>query len=315
MNEQVFQWGHSRRYNSYSEYFKKSFGQRVQKVAVDAGFTCPNRDGTKGIGGCTYCDNDSFNPSYCHPAKSVAQQISEGIEFHSRRYRRAKDFLAYFQPYSNTYASVERLKQLYSEALAVDGVIGLVIGTRPDCVNDEILDYIAMLSQSHYVILEYGLESCYDKTLNRINRGHSWAESVDTIKKSAQLRIKVGAHLIFGLPGESREEMLAEAAIVSELPLDNIKFHQLQIIKGTRMADEYLSSPESFQFFSMEDYLDFMIQFIERLSPSIVIERFAGEVPPRFLVSSPWSNLRNDEFNRLLEQKLEEKNTWQGRLF
>jgi uncharacterized protein len=315
MDEHVFQWGHSRRYNSYSEYFKKAFGQRVQKVAVDAGFTCPNRDGTKGVGGCTYCDNDSFNPSYCQPAKSIGQQISEGIEFHSRRYRRAKEFLAYFQPYSNTYAPIERLKQLYSEALAVEGVIGLVIGTRPDCVNDEILDYIATLSQSHYVILEYGLESCYDSTLARINRGHSWAESVSAIEKSAQRGIKVGAHLIFGLPGESREEMMAEAAMVSALPLDNIKFHQLQIIKGTRMAREYLATPASFQLFKMDEYLDFMIQFIERLNPSFVIERFAGEVPPRFLVSAPWSNLRNDEFNRLLEQKLEERNTWQGRLY
>lgn len=315
MNEQIFPWGHSRRYHSYSEYFKKTFGQRVQKVAVDAGFTCPNRDGTRGVGGCTYCDNDSFNPSYCHPTKSVAQQIAEGVEFHSRRYRRAKDFLAYFQPYSNTYASVDRLKQLYSEALAVEGVVGLVIGTRPDCVNDEILDYIATLSQSHYVILEYGLESCYDKTLQRINRGHTWAESVAAIEKSAARGIKVGAHLIFGLPGETREEMLAEAAMVSALPLDNIKFHQLQIIKGTRMADEYLADPNSFQLFKMEEYLDFMIQFIERLNPAIVIERFAGEVPPRFLVSAPWSNLRNDEFNRLLEKMLEEQNTWQGRLF
>ncbi len=315
MDEHVFQWGHSRRYNSYSEYFKKAFGQRVQKVAVDAGFTCPNRDGTKGVGGCTYCDNDSFNPSYCQPTKSVAQQISEGVEFHSRRYRRAKDFLAYFQPYSNTYAPLEQLKQLYSEALAVEGVIGLVIGTRPDCVNDEILDYIATLSQTHYVILEYGLESCYDTTLRRINRGHSWDESVSAIEKSAQRGIKTGAHLIFGLPGESREEMLAEAAMVSALPLDNIKFHQLQIIKGTRMAEEYLATPDSFQLFKMEEYLDFMIQFIEQLNPSFVIERFAGEVPPRFLVSAPWSNLRNDEFNRLLEQKLEERNTWQGRLY
>lgn len=315
MDEHVFQWGHSRRYNSYSEYFKKAFGQRVQKVAVDAGFTCPNRDGTKGIGGCTYCDNDSFNPSYCHPTKSITLQISEGIEFHSRRYRRAKDFLAYFQPYSNTYASIDRLKQLYSEALAVEGVIGLVIGTRPDCVNDEILDYVATISQTHYVILEYGLESCYDTTLQRINRGHSWAESVSAIERSAQRGIKIGAHLIFGLPGESREEMLAEAAMVSALPLDNIKFHQLQIIKGTRMADEYLINPASFQLFKMDEYLDFMIQFIEQLNPSFVIERFAGEVPPRFLVSAPWSNLRNDEFNRLLEQKLEERDTWQGRLF
>lgn len=315
MNEQIFQWGHKRRYNSYSEYFKQSFGERVQKVAVDAGFTCPNRDGSKGRGGCTYCDNDSFNPSYCRPEKSITQQIVEGIEFHSRRYRRANRFLAYFQPYSNTFAPVDRLKSLYGEALQVPGVVGLVIGSRPDCVGDEVLDYIAELSRSYYVILELGLESCYDQTLQKINRGHGWAESEDAIRRAASRGIKVGAHLIFGLPGESREQMLAEAAIISALPLDNIKFHQLQIIKGTRMASEYQAHPEAFDLFSMEDYLAFMIRFLERLNPAIVVERFAGEVPPRFLVSAPWANLRNDAFNRLLEQRLEEMNSWQGRLY
>ncbi|MDP4289679.1 MAG: TIGR01212 family radical SAM protein [Bacteroidota bacterium] len=315
MNEQIFPWRHKRRYNSYSEYFKQSFGERVQKVAIDAGFTCPNRDGTKGMGGCTYCNNDSFNPSYCQPNKSITLQIKEGIEFHSRRYRRAKDFLAYFQPYSNTYAPLEKLKSIYDEALRFPGIMGLVIGTRPDCVNDEILDYIAEVSRSYYVILELGLESCYDKTLRRINRGHTWAESEDAIRRAASRGIKVGAHIIFGLPGESREEMLKEADIISALPLTNIKFHQLQIIKKTRMAAEYLDNPESFNLFTMEDYLSFMVRFLEKLNPSIVVERFAGEVPPRFLVSAPWSNLRNDAFNRLLEKKLEDYDTWQGRLF
>lgn len=315
MNEHIFPWGHNRRYNSYSDYFKQSFGERVQKVAVDAGFTCPNRDGSKGRGGCTYCDNDSFNPSYCQPEKSITLQIEEGIEFHSRRYRKAKSFLAYFQPYSNTYAPVDRLKCLYGEALQIPGVVGLVIGSRPDCVDDEILDYIAELSRSYYVILELGLESCYDKTLQKINRGHGWAESVEAIHRAASRGIKVGAHMIFGLPGESRDEMMAEAEIISDLPLDNIKFHQLQIIKGTQMAADYLEHPESFNLFSMDDYLAFMIRFLERLNPAIVVERFAGEVPPRFLVSAPWSNLRNDEFNRLLENRLEKLDTWQGRLY
>ena len=315
MNDSAFPWGHARRYNSYSEYFKRLLGERVQKVAVDAGFTCPNRDGTKGRGGCTYCDNDSFNPSYCQPEKSITLQIGEGIEFHSRRYKRAKSFLAYFQPYSNTYASLDKLKSLYGEALQYPGIVGLVIGSRPDCVNDDILDYIAELSRSYYVILELGLESCYDKTLQKINRGHSWAESEDAIQRAASRGIKVGAHMIFGLPGESREEMLAEADIISALPLDNIKFHQLQIIKKTRMALDYIEHPESFNLFTMEDYLTFMVSFLEKLNPAFVVERFAGEVPPRFLVSAPWSNLRNDAFNRLLEKRLEELNTWQGRLY
>jgi len=315
MNEHNFPWGHDRRYNSYSEYFKRTLGERVQKVAVDAGFTCPNRDGSKGRGGCTYCDNDSFNPSYCQPSKSISLQIEEGIEFHSRRYKRAKSFLAYFQPYSNTYAPIDKLKSLYSEALGIPGVIGLVIGSRPDCVDDDILDYIAELSQKYYVILELGLESCYDKTLQRINRGHDWATSEDAIRRASSRGIKVGAHMIFGLPGETREEMLAEAEIISALPLDNIKFHQLQIIKKTRMAVEYLEHPEQFNLFSMEDYLEFMVRFLEKLNPAFVVERFAGEVPPRFLVSAPWSNLRNDAFNRLLEKRLEEQNIWQGRSF
>ena len=315
MNDPVFLWGHARRYNSYSEYFKRSLGERVQKVTVDAGFTCPNRDGSKGRGGCTYCDNDSFNPSYCQPEKSITLQIEEGIEFHSRRYKRAKSFLAYFQPYSNTYASVDKLKSLYDEALRYPGIVGLVIGSRPDCVNDEILDYIAELSHSYYVILELGLESCYDRTLQKINRGHGWAESEDAIHRAAARGIKVGAHMIFGLPGESREEMLAEAEIISALPLDNIKFHQLQIIKKTRMAADYLDHPASFNLFTMEDYLAFMVSFLERLNPAFVVERFAGEVPPRYLVSAPWSNLRNDAFNKLLEKRLEELDTWQGRLY
>ena len=315
MIEHAFPWGHNKRYNSYSEYFKRTLGERVQKVAVDAGFTCPNRDGTKGRGGCTYCDNDSFNPSYCQPEKSITLQIEEGIEFHSRRYKRAKSFLAYFQPYSNTYASVDKLKTLYGEALQYPGIVGLVIGSRPDCVNDDILDYLAELSRSYYVILELGLESCYDKTLQKINRGHSWAESEDAIQRAASREIKVGAHMIFGLPGESREEMLAEAEIISALPLDNIKFHQLQIIKNTKMANDFLGHPESFNLFSMEDYLPFIVGFLEKLNPAFVVERFAGEVPPRFLVSAPWSNLRNDDFNRLLEKRLEDLNTWQGRLY
>lgn len=315
MPEQHLYWNHTRRYNSYSEYFKNQFGTRVQKVTLDAGFTCPNRDGSKGTGGCTYCNNDAFNPSYCQPHKSITQQISEGIEFHQKRYRRAKNFLAYFQAYSNTYDSLQSLKSRYDEALQFPGVSGLVIGTRPDCIDDEKLEYFARLAEKYYVIIEYGIESCYNRTLDSINRGHTYKETAEAIIQTAKYGIHTGAHLIFGLPGETREEMLSEAEIVSELPLDTIKFHQLQIIKGTVMEKQYQKNPKLFKLFSMEEYIDFIIRFIEKLNPKFVIERFTGEAPPRFQAGSVWGGLRSDEVQILIEKEMEERNTWQGRLY
>jgi hypothetical protein len=309
-----YPWGHSRRFNSYTEYFKKRFGGRVQKLAIDAGFTCPNRDGTAGLGGCTYCDNNAFNPSYCSPEKSLSLQIEEGIQFHSKRYRRATQSLAYFQPYSNTYASVDKLRSLYEEALSFPDVIGLVIGTRPDCVNEQILDFIAELSSRVYVIVEYGIESCYDKTLVRINRGHDFAKTVWAIEESAKRNILTGGHMIIGLPDESREDILKEAEILSAFPLHTIKFHQLQIIKGTAMAKEFAQNPESFTIFEMEDYLLLMKEFIERLNPAFVIERIAGEVPPRFHANVSW-DLRYDLILYRFEQLLEQHDTWQGKLY
>lgn len=311
----LFPWNHSRRYNSYSEYFKKQFGTRVQKVTIDAGFTCPNRDGSIAIGGCTYCNNDAFNPSYCQPHKSVSLQLSEGIEFHQVRYRRSKNYLAYFQAYSNTYAEIEHLKKLYNEALSFEGVIGLVIGTRPDCIDDEKLEYFARLAEKHYIIIEYGVESCYNRTLERINRGHTYEQSVEAIQKTAAYGIHTGAHFIFGLPGETRDEMLAEARIVSELPLSTIKFHQLQIIKGTAMEKEFKLHPAQFNLFSLDEYLDFIVSFSELLNPAFVIERFTGEAPPRFQAGAVWGGLRSDEVQILIEKAMESRNTWQGKLY
>lgn len=312
---QKYPWGNDRRFNSCSGYFRKLFGSRVQKVSVDAGFTCPNRDGKKGTGGCTYCNNDAFNPSYCIPEKSIRQQIEEGIAFHRRRYRKANSYLVYFQAYSNTYAPVQRLRELYGEALAVPGIKGLVIGTRPDCVDDEKLEYIKELSAHHYIAVEYGLESCYDKTLERINRGHSFREAVEVVEATARKGIHTGAHFIFGLPGESRSEMMAEADIISKLPLTTVKFHQLQIIRGTEMEREYLENPEDFHLFSFGEYLDFFVSFLERLNPAIVVERFTGEAPPRYLISSLWGMKRTEQIVGLVEKKLEELDTWQGRLY
>ncbi len=314
-SENIFPWNHQRRFNSYAEHFRKEFGRRVQKVTIDAGFTCPNRDGTKSTGGCTYCDNDAFNPSYCQPHKSIEQQITEGIEFHRVRYRRATHFLAYFQAFSNTYASLDELKKLYNEALAVPGVIGLVIGTRPDCIDDEKLEYFADLAKKYHIIIEYGIESCNNTTLERINRQHTFEDSVEAIKKTADYGIRTGAHLIFGLPGETRQEMLNNASLLSTLPLNNIKFHQLQIIKNTAMAADYQLNPEHYHLFSLEEYIEFIIQFVERLNPEFVIERFTSEVPPRYHVGPGWGNLRTDQIMLMIEKKMEELETWQGRLF
>lgn len=309
----MFPWGDNRRFNSYSSYFTREFGSRVQKISIDAGFSCPNRDGKISTGGCTFCRNDAFNPSYCHPEKSIRKQIEEGIEFHQRRYRRAKSYLAYFQAFSNTYKPIDELERLYREALSVDGVIGLVIGTRPDCINVETLEMLKDLNAT--IILEYGVESVYDQTLTRVNRGHDFATAKKAIELTHKYGFHCGGHFIFGLPGETQEMMLNAADIISKLPLTTVKFHQLQIFKDTKMADEYLANPSDFHLFTLEDYIEFVIDFIERLNPNIVIERFAGEVPPRYLVSKPWLNLRYDQVLSLIEKRLEERNTYQGKKY
>lgn len=310
-----YPWGHHRRFNSYTEYFRKNFGERVQKVTIDAGFTCPNRDGNKGRGGCTYCNNDSFNPSYCQPYKGITKQIDEGVEFHANRYRRADKFLAYFQAYSNTYAPLDKLKAMYDEALAVPGIVGLVIGTRPDCIDDEKLDYFQTLSEKYYVIIEYGLESCYNSTLDRINRCHTFEEGIDAIERTAKRGIKTGAHFILGLPGESKEDIINGIPLINQLPLNTIKFHQLLIVKNTAMAMEYAQNPERFSFFTVEEYIDFFIEVLEKLNPAFVVERFTSEVPPRFQAGPNWGLVRTPVLLQMLENRLQELNTWQGRLF
>lgn len=332
----TYPWGDNRRFNSYSNYFTKQFGGRVQKISIDAGFSCPNRDGKISTGGCTFCSNEAFNPSYCRPEKSIKQQIEEGIEFHQRRYRRANKYLAYFQPFSNTYKPLEELKRIYSQAFeAIDSIsshpntrngmtskametpkiVGIVIGTRPDLINEALLQYLNEIQKTHYVMLEYGVESVYDETLKRVNRGHDFATAEKAIRMTADFGIPCGAHFIFGLPGETKAMMLDAADIISQLPLTTVKFHQLQIFKGTTMAEEYLEHPEHFHLFDLEEYIDFVIDFAEQLNPDIVIERFAGEVPPRYLVSEPWMKLRYDEVLSRIEKRMEERNTWQGKEF
>ena len=321
-----------KRYNSFVGYFKRKYGERLQKIVLDAGFTCPNRDGKVGRGGCTYCDNAAFHPSYSTAGKSLHQQLDEGIEFHKVRYRTTEHYLAYFQSFSNTYASLERLKTLYEEALRHPDVVGLVIGTRPDCVDEQKLDYLAELARGNVlkdwtrslsdgrertapiIIVEYGIESCYDQTLVRINRGHDFETARVAVQMTADRGLDVGVHFILGLPGETRQMMLDSCKLINALPIRSVKFHQLQIVKGTRMEKEYAEHPQDFERFSLEDYLDFFVDMLERLRPDLFIERFVGEVPPRFVNETPWGLIRNVELLRLLEKRLQERDSWQGKL-
>lgn len=305
-----------KRYNSYVGYFRERYGERLQKLVIDAGFTCPNRDGTVGVGGCTYCDNDAFHPNYSVPGKSILQQLDEGISFHKVRYRNTSHYLAYFQAYSNTYGPVERLRQVYSEALSHPEVAGIVVGTRPDCIDDVKLDLLEEFKeQGKIVIVEYGIESCYDSTLKHINRGHDFECARMAVEKTAARGIDVGAHFILGLPGETREMLVDQCELINSMPLHSVKFHQLQLVKGTAMIREAKEHPERFLTFTLEEYLDLVIDILERLRPDIFIERVAGEVPPRFVEETRWGLIRNFEILHLLDARLEERDTHQGRLY
>ena len=301
------------RYNEYGSWLTAQLGVKAQKISLNAGFTCPNRDGRVGRGGCTYCNNQTFNPDYCAPTKSITQQLEEGKAFFSRKYPEMK-YLAYFQAYTNTYDSLENLKAKYEEALRVPGVVGLVIGTRPDCMPDSLLDYLEELHRRSFLLVEYGVESVYDKTLLRIHRGHTHAQTVDAIRRTAERGILVGAHVILGLPGESREEMLEEADALSRLPLTMLKLHQLQLIKGTQMAAEYAAVPEDFHLFAADEYVDLVIDFLERLRPDLVLERFVSQSPASLLARPGWG-LKNHEFVAKVKRRLQERDARQGRLF
>lgn len=301
------------RYNEFGNWLKEQLGVKAQKISLNAGFTCPNRDGRVGIGGCTYCNNQTFNPDYCVTDKTVARQLEEGKSFFARKYPEMK-YLAYFQAYTNTYDSIDNLRAKYEEALSVPDVVGLVIGTRPDCMPDALLDYLSEVNRRTFLIVEYGVESVYDTTLQRINRGHTHAQTIDAITRTAARGIRVGTHLILGLPQESREELIAEAGILSALPLTTLKLHQLQLIKGTRMAEEYAQQPADFHLFTAEEYIDLVIDFVERLRPDIVLERFVSQSPSSLLAVKGWG-LKNHEFVAKVRCRMEERDAHQGRLF
>lgn len=289
-------------YKDYSHWIREQFPFRVQKISVDAAFSCPNRDGRLSLGGCTFCDNKTFNPSYCDRGKSITQQLEEGKAFFAKKYPEMK-YLAYFQAYSNTYAPLEELKRKYEEALAVDDVVGLVIGTRPDCVSDEALDYLQQLNQRTFLIVEYGIESANDNTLRRINRGHTFDCSRQAIIKAHQRGIITCGHIILGLPGEDEEEMLHQTSTISQLPLDILKLHQLQIIKGTPLAKEYEAHP--FHVFSAEEYVNLVIRYVSQLRNDLVLERFVSQSPPNMVIAPKWG-LKNHEFTDLLNKRIRE---------
>lgn len=267
-----------------------------------------------GYGGCTYCNNQTFNPEYCRTEKSVSVQLEEGKRFFAHKYPEMK-YLAYFQAYTNTYGELEMLKRKYEEALAVDDVVGLVIGTRPDCMSDTLLDYLETLAQRTFVLVEYGIESTLDRTLHRINRGHTWQTAVDAVERTAARGLPVGGHVILGLPGESREDILGQAADISRLPLDTLKLHQLQLIRGTRMAREYEERPEDFHLFhDVDEYISLVVDYIQRLRPDLVLERFVSQSPKELLLAPDWG-LKNYEFNHRLQKRMKELDAWQGKLY
>lgn len=305
-----------KRYNTYIGYFREKYGERLQKLVIDAGFTCPNRDGTVGRGGCAYCDNAAFHPGYSTPGKSITQQLDEGIEFHRVRYRNTSHYLAYFQAYSNTYGPIDRLKAVYSEALEHPEVVGIVVGTRPDCIDAEELDYLVSLrDEGHIVQIEYGIESCYDATLEHIGRGHDFDCARRAVEMTAARGLDVGAHFILGLPFETREMLLDQCSLINAMPLHSVKFHQLQIVRGTRMEKEAGEHPERFLQWTLDEYLDLIVDILERLRPDLYIERVAGEVPPRFVNETRWGLIRNFQILHLLDERLERRDTRQGAKF
>ncbi len=301
-------------YNEFSAYLKRRFPAfKVQKISLNAGFTCPNRDGTVGHGGCTYCNNQTFNPDYCRTEKSITLQLEEGKQFFARKYPEMK-YLAYFQAYTNTHAALEELCRKYEEALAVPDVVGLVIGTRPDCMPPELLDYLEELSRRTFVLVEYGIESTNDRTLQRINRGHTFAQAQDTVRRTAARGIPVGAHVILGLPGETHADIVRQAKDISALPLTTLKMHQLQLIRGTRMAEEYDRQPADFHLFGLDEYIDLVADYVQHLRPDMVLERFVSQSPAHLLLAPHWG-LKNHEFNHLVLKKMNEKNIFQGKLY
>ncbi len=306
-------FNNNKRYNDYSSFIKTQFKERVQKISLNTGFSCPNRDGSKGVGGCTYCNNNTFNPDYCKPQKSITMQLDEGISFFSNKYKTQK-YLAYFQAYTNTYADISLVKELFTEAISHPKVVGLVIGTRPDCVNEEIVAFLSNLAKQYHIALEFGVESTINRTLKVINRCHTYEETMAAYELSKNRGLHLGAHVIIGLPGETRDEMLHHAEELSKLPINSLKIHQLQIVKHTMMASQLEREPETFNLFGIDEYLEFITEFVARLRPDIIIDRFISESPAHLLLAPKWGELKNFEIVAKIDKLLIEKNLWQGKM-
>ncbi|MFZ4480321.1 MAG: TIGR01212 family radical SAM protein [Rhodoferax sp.] len=301
----------ARRYNAWNEHVKARYGGRVQKVSIEAGFSCPNRDGTVAVGGCTFCNNDGFTPGYLDRRQSISEQIDAGLDFLQRRYPGTQRYIAYFQSYSNTYAELDRLRALYQEALAHPLISGLAIGTRPDCLPAPVLEHLATLAREHIIELEIGVESCNDAVLAAVNRGHDFAASVDAIGRAAALGLEVTAHLLLGLPGESRQSMLDGARRISALPIRALKLHQLQLVRGTALARQWQRDPQTVPLLDEQACIGLLADFIERLSPSILLQRVGSEVPPSMKLAPLW-NLRLSELAPRISAELERRGSWQG---
>ena len=287
---------------NFGDFLQTIFPYKVQKISINAGFTCPNRDGSKGWGGCTYCNNQTFSPQYAESNKSVGQQLEEGIRFFSRKYPQMK-YIAYFQSYTNTYDSVDKLLAKYNEALNYPDVVGLILATRPDCMPDELLDELEKIAQNRFLLIEYGIESTCNETLKLINRGHTYEDAVDAINRTAARKIYTGVHLILGLPGESREMIISHADRISSLPISTVKLHQLQLIRNTQLARQVEEHPGIFHNYTVDEYIDLCIDFMNRLNPDFIIDRFVSQSPDNLLIAPTWG-LKNYEFMEKLKKRI-----------
>ena len=295
-------------YKEFGTWLQAELGCKAQKLSVDAGLTCPNRDGTLGRGGCTFCDNRTFNPAYCRQGGSITEQLEAGKRFFSRKYPTMK-YLAYFQSYSNSYGTLSHLKELYEEALRVPDVVGLVIGTRPDCMPEALLEYLEELNRRTFLLVEYGVESANEETLVRVNRGHTFAQARECIIRTAQRGIRVGVHMILGFPWETRSELIRQAQLIASLPITTLKLHQLQVIKGTQLAREYELQPWPLP--TAEEYVDLVLEYISHLPSSLVLERFVSQSPPEYVIAPRWG-LKNHEFSALVKKAIQKRSTQLG---
>lgn len=310
-NSSAIAWRHAGlRYHALGHYFRRRFGRKVWKVSVDGGFDCPNVDGTVGSGGCVFCNIGSFSPSRRMVGESITRQIDEGTRRLRKRYGAGR-FVAYFQPATNTYGPIDRLRDLWTEAVAHPDVVGLIIGTRPDSVDEPTLDLLQELSQETWLSVEYGMQTIHDRSLDWLNRGHHHDAFLDAVRRSRRRKLSIGAHVILGIPGETPEDMAATADELAGLKIDSVKLHNLYAVKDTRLAEMVTGGQVTLP--DRDEYVSRVVDFLERLPPDCVIDRLSGDAPPEYLVGPKWC-LDKSAVRRRIEGELERRNTWQGRV-